>query len=228
MASRGFEAWGLDFAPAMIELCERKAAGDANAHFQQASFFDFPAEDGAYALLSAQGLIEYISPEQLDELFAKTIRMLRPGGAFVVGSRNRLFNVFSLSAYTELELKLGSTAGLIGEALALVSAADQAGAMEAVRRLNANYPLVSSHPLTGIGVDTRHQYAPSELIRRAEAAGYRADLISPVHYHCFCVPAAQRKKEVYVPFAEMMAEEGAEDHRLIPYSSTFVLTAVKP
>ena len=228
MASRNFDSIGLDFAPGMIELCQRKAASTSNAQFVQASFFDFPTKRNSFDILSAQGFIEYISAEELKEFLTKTFMMLRPGGLLVLGSRNRLFNLFSLSAYTELELKLGVVSDLLQEALALATAANHLAAIAELRNLCKAYPLVSSHPITGIGVDTRHQYSPSELIRLSESVGYCIEAITPVHYHAFCVPFSQSRKDLYVPLSEAIYAEAPEDHRLVPYSSTFVITALKP
>ena len=93
----------------MIRLCEeeRTRRDVRRARFEHVSVFDFDSRGDTYDLISAQGLIEYISPAQLVELCGKVSSMLAPGGAFVVGSRNRLFNAFSLNAFTDLERRLG-------------------------------------------------------------------------------------------------------------------------
>ena len=85
--------------------------------------FDPELEEGA-----ASG-----SDTPLDRLLTEVFRMLRPSGAFVVGSRNRLFNLFSLNDYTRLEQKLGTVDGLLTEAVAIASAPDMNGAIDAAR-----------------------------------------------------------------------------------------------
>jgi 2-polyprenyl-3-methyl-5-hydroxy-6-metoxy-1,4-benzoquinol methylase len=81
VARQGVDATGIDFAAEMIAQCEanRQKAGVA-AKFINASFFDLPTPPEPYDIISAQGFIEYISPEQMEEFFARCSAMLRPGG----------------------------------------------------------------------------------------------------------------------------------------------------
>ena len=119
-AKRGFEAEGIDFAEEMVSKCEEnmRAAG-AQAHFLCNSFFDVPYGSEAYDIISAQGFIEYLSPDETMEFFRRSHRMLRQGGALVVGSRNRIFNIVSLNEFTQMEVRLGTVELLLSEAVAL-------------------------------------------------------------------------------------------------------------
>jgi 2-polyprenyl-3-methyl-5-hydroxy-6-metoxy-1,4-benzoquinol methylase len=66
MAKRGFKAEGIDFAEDMIAKCEEnKRAAAVQADFVCKSFFEVSYEAAAYDLVSAQGLIEYLSPDQM-------------------------------------------------------------------------------------------------------------------------------------------------------------------
>jgi 2-polyprenyl-3-methyl-5-hydroxy-6-metoxy-1,4-benzoquinol methylase len=88
-------ATGVDFAQDMIDHAFNTAAeaGLKKVDFVCASIFDFDFSKGPYDLISANGFIEYISLDELDA-FIKTIAdALSLGGSFVVGSRNRLFNL---------------------------------------------------------------------------------------------------------------------------------------
>lgn len=225
LAARGIRATGVDFAPDMIALCEakRREAGLGNADFVAASIFDHPMPPASFDLITGMGLIEYVSAEELDRLIRLCAAALRPGGAVVFGSRNRLFNVFSLSAYTELELRLGTVADLTAEALVLARSASQGEALAALRGIATAYPPASNHPLTDIGVNTRHQYTPSEMLRLFEKHGLVARTIFPVHFHALAVPVHDRFKPLNVSVAGMLNEAAPEDHRLVPQSSSYVM-----
>jgi 2-polyprenyl-3-methyl-5-hydroxy-6-metoxy-1,4-benzoquinol methylase len=136
MAKRGFQAEGVDFAEEMISKCEenRRAAG-VQADFRCSSFFDVSYVADAYDIVSAQGFIEYLSPDEMMEFFRRCHRMLRPGGALVVGSRNRIFNVVSLNDFTHMEMRLGTIELLLSEAIALNTSASQEAAFASLRRL---------------------------------------------------------------------------------------------
>jgi hypothetical protein len=174
------------------------------------------------------GLIEYISPAELRELLPRVRSWLSPGGAFVVGSRNRLFNVVSLSDYTRMEMAMGTTHALLGEALALANAPDSPAALKAAGAATPK-PLAQppEHPQTGIGVAVRYQYTPGELINLLRDAGLTAATLFPVHYHALPVPAAKARPAVHVDVANAVHALAPEDARLVPYASSFVLDARK-
>ena len=227
MAATGAEATGVDFAPDMIRACESKKR-DLNvdkASFVCQSVFDFRMPKEPFDVVSALGFVEYISPDELDAVLEKCARMLRAGGALVVGSRNRLFNIFSLNDYTRLEQELGLTDRLLGEAIGLASAPDMTSAIRAARAAATRLPHPASHPGTGIGVRQRYQYTPGELAGRLEGHGLRAVNLFAIHYHAMPAAAKQRLLDVHVRISDLLYEIGAEDHRLIPYASSFVIDA---
>jgi hypothetical protein len=55
----------------------------------------------------------------MEDFFDRAAAMLRPGGALVVGSRNRLYNAVSMNRFTEMERKLGVLDRLTAEAIAI-------------------------------------------------------------------------------------------------------------
>lgn len=223
-AQRGMEATGVDFADEMISRCRLNAQeASVTAAFISTSIFEFEAPDESFDVISAQGLIEYLSLPQLDEFFELTARLLRPGGALVVGSRNRLFNLVSLNDFTQMEAKLGLLDTLASEAIALQTSSSQADAMDALsahERLDAQ---PDSHPRTNIGVDVRYQFSPADLIARLRAHGLTPRTLIPIHFHGMPVSIKQTNPELHSSLAELVGRIAPDDQRLVPFCSTFVL-----
>src|ERR1700722_898238 len=160
VAQCGLEAQGIDFADEMVVQCEANAAAaGVAARFLGGSFFDAQFESQAYDVISAQGFIEYISPQETEEFFRRCFTMLRPGGAIAVGSRNRLFNAFSLNDFTRLEAEIGVLGTLIAEATVLQQHPTVEAALLALRRYERIDPQLDRHPMTGVPVETRYQYS---------------------------------------------------------------------
>jgi SAM-dependent methyltransferase len=227
MAAAGVTGTGVDFAEEMISLCMEKQlrTNTKEASFVHASIFDYQCEDRTFDIISAQGLIEYISFEELNTLLAKCSRMISPGGWLVFGSRNRLFNLFSLNDYTRMELDLGTVDSLMTEALALATAGSMEEGLQSAAQLSDDLPVADSHPETKIGVSTRHQYTPGQLTRICGAHGFRAKTMFAVHYHAFVPAFAKAQPELHGGIANTLCQDESEDPRLVPQSSTFVIAA---
>jgi len=227
-AQRGVDSVGIDFAKEMIERCEanRQSAG-VPATFVFGSFFDMPAPEQAYDVVSAQGFIEYVEPEQMEEFFARSARMLRSGGALAIGSRNRLFNLLSLNAFTEAELELGTVRQLIEQAIALHMSDSQEAAFAALRRLEQIDAQPQRYPRTGIGVDVRHQYSPAELVLRLRRHGFSPKCLYPVHFHGLPVQLKAAHPNLHAQLATLIDSIALADPRVVPFSSTFVLDVRK-
>jgi 2-polyprenyl-3-methyl-5-hydroxy-6-metoxy-1,4-benzoquinol methylase len=227
-AGRGIAAEGVDFAEDMIAWCEENARRAAvAAKFTKASFFETTFADGAYDAISAQGFIEYLSPDEMMEFFRRSQRMLRQGGALIVGSRNRLFNLHSLNEFTRMEASLGVLESLISESIALHGSSSQAAAFEALRKCERVDAQPTSHPHTGIEVSVRYQYAPADLTYRLRNCGYSPRTIYPVHFHGLPIEVIGERLELHREIAQLAADFGFRDQRLVPFSSSFVLDARK-
>jgi 2-polyprenyl-3-methyl-5-hydroxy-6-metoxy-1,4-benzoquinol methylase len=228
LARRGWTVEGVDFAPEMIARCEEAAreAGVA-ATFRAMSMFDYAPPESSLDLIGGMGLIEYISPAQTEQLLAHCHRMLKPGGVLALGSRNRLFNAVSTSDYTTMELELGAIPALLKEAVAIGAAPDMASAIAAARAAAADLPHPKTHPHTAVGVETRYQFTPGQLIRLVERAGYVPTTLYPVHVHPMPVPAATALREAHISISEFLWREYPQGTRLLPYASSFVLAATR-
>jgi len=229
VAGKGIEAVGNDFAQGMIDQCEaNREKAQVPATFIGGSFFDADFGTALFDLISAQGFIEYISIAEMQMFFQRSYEMLSPGGVLAVGSRNRLFNVFSLNSFTEMEETLGTLNILIKESQILRNAETQEAALEGIRHLERTDPQPSKHPATGIGVDTRYQFAPAELLSHLRRIGFKPELIYPVHYHGLPSGVKQEQLALHTSLARTIGEFGLRDHRLLPFCSTYVMCVKKP
>jgi SAM-dependent methyltransferase len=227
MAAKGIASTGIDFAPEMVRACEqkRRALQAQKAQFHCCSVFDYNAADNSEDLISALGFIEYISPRELGDLLRFSHRVLRRGGALVLGSRNRIFNLVSLNEYTRMELALGTTDRLMDEAIAFTGAGDLQSALAAAT--GERLPQPEAHPGTGIAVAVRYQYTPGELAAAVRDAGFYPTMVYPVHYHPMPPQAKTKLLPMHVAFSDSIFEAAAQDLRLVPFSSSFVLAARK-
>ena len=224
VAKRGIRSVGLDFAPDMIRIAkENNAKQDAGALFVCSSFFETQYAPASYDVISAQGVIEYISLDELEIFLDRCSAALRPGGSLAIASRNRLFNVVSLNSFTKMEIELGTIDHLIKKSICFEASA----ASELFANLGAHEridPQPPSHPGTGIGVDIRYQFSPAELIKRAKRYGFTPNAIYPIHFHALPNSLKHEHPNLHIEIAKLA---GLKDHRLVPYSSSFVLDLQK-
>ena len=196
IAKRGISVTGVDFSDKMISLCRKNAskAKATKADFACASFFDFPLEKGSYDVMSANGFIEYISFKEMENFLRLAARGLRKGGSLVFGSRNRLFNIHSLNAFTIQELDAKTVPALVKEATVLA----QAKNLKPLEKLKtvAYQPPAMKHAKHGVTVATRFQYTPAQLIQLVNKFGFKSVQIFPIHLHC-TLPAVEHDAEFW-------------------------------
>lgn len=225
LSEMGITAVGVDFAGEMVARAEQKAATQhaKNCRFVHTSIFDYRPSDMPYDLISANGFIEYISRNQLSEFLTQAYNWLNPGGALVVGSRNRLFNAVSMNQYTQLEIDRGALIDLVREAIVVASAATPEECIDHLVALKADLPVVEAHPGTGIGVATRHQYTPGELVRLFRSYEFRPVMVWPIHCHGAVPRFGGEHPELHAAISTTLQEQAA--HYLIPFSSSFMIHA---
>ena len=229
-AEKGFIARGVDFAEEMISIANRNAVDiGSSASFEVGSLFEYKPTK-KFDVISAMGFIEYISIEQLGEFLEFCYQNLADGGAISVGSRNRLFNITTFNEYTEIEDRLGSIDELIAESSIVFSAKNTNDFLDKLRSYVGSASLVQNetHPITGIGVETRYQFTPSDLLHKIEEGGFKVTNIYPVNYHAFNPMIGDRgvpllRKQI----AELVSTEHQSDFRFLPNSSSFVMAAKK-
>lgn len=227
-SNNNWQSLGIDFAEDMIKIAkENNNRVSASAEFICDSIFKFKSEK-SFEVISAQGFIEYISLEQLEEFLAFLKSICTKGGAVAIGSRNRLFNVHSINQFTQIEKDLGTLPSLIEEAIALHTSDSQEEAIKCIQNLKSEYVQPDKHPLTGIGVDTRYQFTPSDLASKLENAGFTVTSLYPVHLHPFPVNVMDNSEvmNVHKEVARFASEKMITNQRLVPYSSSYVIEAI--
>jgi len=229
-AENGFNAHGVDFAEEMISIANSNIVeSGCNVSFEVGSVFEYKPTR-KYDVISAMGFIEYISLDQLGDYLEFCYKNLDDGGAISVGSRNRLFNITTFNEYTEIERRLGAIDELITESSIALSAHDITEFLEKLRSYVGSSSIVQNetHPITGIDVETRFQFTPSDLLHKVEKAGFEVTNIYPVNYHAFNPVIVDDKiYELRRQISEMISSEFQVDFRYLPNSSSYVMEAKK-
>lgn len=219
---------GVDFAKEMIDICQTNlaASNQENVSFLCKSVFEAEFPPGSFDTISANGVIEYISLAELRQLLQLCIELLAPGGSLVLGSRNRLFNMYSLNAFTREEIDAGTAIPLLQESLAIVNGASIEELLELevapLPDTNKNY-----HSTTGIEVTTRHQYTPAQLFKIVEDAGLTPIHMGGAHIHGAIPKFKDQYVSDHVAMANLLGQYCDELPELIPQASTFMIHAAK-
>ena len=226
----GYSALGVDFAEEMIQQAKKNAAGKkSHAKFRVGSIFEFSPID-KFDVISAMGFIEYISLEQLDSFLNFCYQNTAEGGAVSIGSRNRLFNITTFNEYTDIEIRLGALEELIEESSLCIKSKNISEYLDSLRNYVRSKSLIQidTHPITGIGVETRYQFTPSDLMCRIESVGFKVKNIYPVNYHAFNpIIADDQTALIRKQIAEFISNEGQTKFQCLPNSSSFVMEAKK-
>jgi 2-polyprenyl-3-methyl-5-hydroxy-6-metoxy-1,4-benzoquinol methylase len=226
VAQKGLISTGIDFAPEMIRHCEEnEAKAKSGANFQCIAALEYKTADQSLDLISAQGFIEYLSLEDCERFFEMCGKWLRPGGHFVVGSRNRLFNAITMNGYTNLEQSIGMLDALVTEATVIEQSASQTEMLANLDGVGDGMEHPKQHPKTGIGVETRYQFTPAELVEKLRRRGFKAKAIYPVHYHGLPVGLVEPNIDLHIRIAAAVENIGYPNHKLIPFASTFIVHA---
>jgi 2-polyprenyl-3-methyl-5-hydroxy-6-metoxy-1,4-benzoquinol methylase len=225
IARMGIDATGVDFSQEMVDIARTRGQQEEldKAHFYCSSIFDFDLTQRRYDVVSAIGFIEYISLEELDRFLDLSYQALNPGGSFVLGSRNRLFNIFSLNSFTLEEINTGVATRLLREATVLTSGISVAALAELEA---APLPELSSEQTrTGIDVSIRYQFTPVQLTTMLTGRGFVIEQLYPVHVHG--VPPAFKANHpaIHTRISNLLQNYAHKHISLIPYSSSFMVHA---
>ena len=225
LASEGWNAMGIDFAPDMIRLAKEKAAvHGVTVALVCASVFEHAFAPASFDLVAANGFIEYIAWGELQTFLRLVRKILKKNGVLVVGSRNRLFNAFSLNAFTAMECACGALPHLVQEAVQIAEAKDMTALIDALAASQIALPRHGSHPgTTGIGVSVRHQYTPGELVRLFREHGFAVRELHPVHYHATPPHFKDMHPSIHTDLATLFQNFATME--LLPFSSSFMVRA---
>ena len=227
VARRGVRSVGIDFAPEMIQIATERAGKEnlSLARFDCTSIFDFDMSNAVYDCISANGLIEYITREQLLQFIAMTYQALNKGGSLVIGSRNRLFNLFSLNGFTEQEIEADAAAPLLRESIAIMKAAslDELLSLESPPLPKEEVSQVK----TNIDVSLRLQYTPSQLMKLLHSAGFELVDIYPIHIHGIAPQLKDLYPEMHVEVSNILQAHALDRREFVAQASSFMVHAKK-
>lgn len=226
-AKNGISGTGVDFAPEMIRIAvERADQGNFGlAKFHCSSIFDFDMGNHIYDCISANGFIEYISCEELIQFIAEAHRALNPSGSLVLGSRNRLFNLFSMNEFTDQEVEANTTSMLLKEAIA-ITGSESLDDFLSVDSLPLSTEELG-HINTGIDVSMRRQYTPVQLTKLLHEEGFEIVDVYPIHIHGIVPRLKDQYPQVHVEVATLLQAYAKGRRELIAQASSFMVHAIK-
>jgi len=191
-ASMGIQVIAIDVAPAMVDatLSAIDARFEKNSKVLQGDIDTLiDIESNSIDVFSALGLIEYLTLSELDIFLKNVTRILRPRGRAYIGSRNRLFNIFSENDFTDLEVSLGEYDKLASEVTNIEKwIADDCflDSLNNVKKIEPfiNWAYPEELPQTSpVSVSQRIQYSVCDLSMRAINNGLEIQDVNAVRFH---------------------------------------------
>jgi 2-polyprenyl-3-methyl-5-hydroxy-6-metoxy-1,4-benzoquinol methylase len=227
IAEQGITAIGIDYAKEMIDiaLMKKQDLQLETAHFECCSVFDRDFYEQEFDVIAANGFIEYLSLIELSDFFDIVCRILAPRGSFIVSSRNRLFNIFSMSTFTLMEMDGRYLEALMNEAIAIVSGTE-------IKELMTIKPASlqktgTKHERTGVDVSTRFQYTPVQLMRMLDERSLKTIELYPIHIHGVHPAFKDKYPEVHTSISDLLQNYAEKNLELLPFSSSFMVHAQK-
>ena len=212
---------GIDFAENMIKIAKQKFK-KKNLKFLAENFFKIKTNK-KFECISANGFIEYLSILDIKKFLDKSKVFLKKIGLIIFGSRNKLFNLYSLNKFSEEELKQRTFRKFYEESILLNSCN-----FKKFIKIKKNTFEVKNfkQPKTGIEVDIRHQFSPLQIIDLLKKKGLKIIDLHPINYHP--VPPSKLSSENHKLFSNSIYLSN-EKNKLpyLPFSSSFMVTARK-
>ena len=213
---------GIDFAKNMIKIAKKKFKKN-NLDFQDISIFDYKITE-KFDCVSANGFIEYLSLSDIKKFFDISNRLLNKNGYIVFGTRNRLFNLYSLNKFSLNEVKKKTFNKFYEESIAL----NNLKFNDFIKLKKNSFEEVSfKQPKTGINVDKRHQFSPLQIVDILNRVGFKVIDIHPINYHP--VPPIKYSKDKNFKLFSNFIYKLKDNNKLpyIPFASSFMVTARK-
>ena len=198
LEAAGHRVTGLDQAPGMIEIAEARRrdlpeTAQAKLKFVLGELETNDLPDHAFDAVTSMGVIGYLDDDA--PFFRTADRLLKPGGRLIVSSRNRLFNMNSLSFRTLNEIEAGAAPELIAEMSDYCQPVTADAADALVARLQSLPAALAGLPRTGDQgpappsikasepeIEAR-QHTPRELNASAAAHGFECRSVHGIHPH---------------------------------------------
>ncbi len=211
---------GIDFSKNMIRIA-KKNFKSKNLNFFHQNFFDcIPVEK--FECLSANGFIEYISLDDINNFLKISKKFVKKNKYIIFGTRNRLFNLFSLNKFSSNELKRHSFKKFYEESIAL----SEMNFNKFIKlKKNKFEEVMFTQPKTGVNVDKRHQFSPLQIIDLLKKNKWKIIDFYPINYHPVIPINYMDSKEskLFSNFIYHLKQKNKLPY--IPFSSSFMITA---
>ncbi len=226
IARLGIHATGVDFAAQMIDKAQAAAKNEklSKAHFICESIFDVDLSKPTYYLISANGFTDYITFAELEHFVSLAYSALNKGGSLILGIRNRLFNLVSMSNFTLQEMQSGAFQPMVKEAVAIASGADL---YELAELQTAPFPEGKAEIALEKQTESRRQYTPAQVIHLLTANQFLVKQLYPVNINGTVPLFKNNHPEVHARISSLLQEYASDNMSLIPYASSFMIHAVK-
>tara|TARA_B100001093_G_scaffold484099_1_gene517212 strand:+ start:700 stop:1569 length:870 start_codon:yes stop_codon:yes gene_type:complete len=213
---------GIDFSSKMINIANKKFI-KKNLSFIDDDIFNYQPKE-KFDVISAVGFLEYLSFEEINKIISYCYDNLTKNGILILGSRNRLYNLFSLNKFTEFEVKLKTYKRFLKEAIDL-------NKLTLSKFLKNNKSYFEETPFsqpttTGIKVNVRNQFTPGQINSLLSKHNFKINEISPINYHPVS-PAIYNKGDKEIRKISNLIMMEKNKLALIPFSSSFIISAKK-
>lgn len=211
---------GIDFSDNMINLAKNNF-NKKNIKFISQDFLNHNI-DQKFECISANGFIEYLSINDIKKFLRVSRKYLKKNGVLIFGSRNRLFNLYSLNKFSENEIKKKTFKKFYEESILLNNYKFKNFIKIKKNKFGKAF---FNQPKTGINVDVRHQFSPLQILDLLSSYKYKAIDFHPINFHPVPPSKFNNSKE-FKKFSNsiyFLKEENKLPY--IPYSSSFMVTA---
>ena len=213
---------GIDFSENMIKLAKKKFK-KKNLQYENISIFNYKTQK-KFDCISANGFIEYLSLSDIKKFFNMANNMLNSKGYIIFGTRNRLFNLYSLNNFSLKELKKETFKNLYQESIYL----NKLDFKKFIKLNKSKFEEVNfKQPKTGINVDKRHQFSPLQINDLLKKTNFKLIDLHPINYHPVS-PDKYTQNKRFKFFSNFIYY--LKDNNKLPYisnSSSFMVTAQK-
>ncbi len=211
---------GIDFSSNMIKIANKNFKRK-NLKFLNEDFLEFQLKE-KFEMISANGFIEYISINDIRKFLKISKNLLTKRGYLTFGTRNKLFNLFSLNKFSFSEYEKKKFGQFYKESIWL----NNLSLRKFINLKSQNINKASfKQPKTGINVDVRHQFSPLQIIGLLKKENFKVIDFFPINYHP--VPPSQLMTDVerqkfsnYIYFKKIKNKLP-----FIPFSSSFMVLA---
>ena len=209
----------IDFSKNMIKLAHNKFKRK-NLEFFHKNFFDIDINE-RFDCLSANGFIEYLSLKDIDKFIKFSKKIVKQNKFIIFGTRNRLFNLYSLNKFSENEFKKTTFKKFYEESIAL----NRIKFSDFIKLKKNKFEEVSfKQPKTGIDVDKRHQFSPLQLVDILKRNNWEPLDFYPINYHPVAPTKYNGKESKFFSNYIYLSKE-SNKLPFIPFSSSFMVLA---